>query len=49
MTIDAWHAQYDPGIPRSLAPYPPVTLVDLLQENARLRPAHPALRFNGST
>ncbi len=44
-----WLAQYDPGVPASLCPYPPRTLLDVLGENVSLRPDHPALWFHGAT
>jgi pimeloyl-ACP methyl ester carboxylesterase len=44
-----WSAQYDEGVPRSLAPYPDRTLLDLLREGARERPGSPALLFKGTT
>lgn len=43
-----WAAAYDPGVPRSLAPYPDRTLLDLLREAARERPESAALLFKGS-
>ncbi len=42
-----WLAHYDPGVPWSLAPYPETTLVALLREMARQRPAHRAVYFKG--
>lgn len=44
-----WLAQYDPGVPPTLAPYPPGTILDRIAETARLRPKHPALWFKGRT
>ena len=44
-----WLARYDPGVPRSLAPYPDTTLLDYTAETARLRPGHPALLFKGAS
>jgi long-chain acyl-CoA synthetase len=43
-----WLARYDPGVPRSLAPYPETTLLDLLAETARRRPDHPFILFKGA-
>ncbi len=40
---------YDDGVPSTLHPYPDKTLVGLVRETARERPAHPALRFMGTT
>lgn len=42
-----WHKHYDPGVPFSLEPYPARSLLDVLAESARLRPANPALLFKG--
>jgi long-chain acyl-CoA synthetase len=44
-----WLDHYDPGVPRTLAPYPSRTLVDYLTDNARERPDRPAILFKGST
>ena len=50
MTADApWISRYDPGVPRTLAPYPGRTLVDYLADAARDRPAQAALLFKGGT
>jgi long-chain acyl-CoA synthetase len=43
-----WLARYDPGVPPTLAPYPPRTLLDYLSEAARDRPAAAALLFKGA-
>ncbi len=43
-----WTAHYDREVPPSLAPYPDRTLVDVLDEMARERPAHPAILFKGT-
>ena len=43
-----WHAHYDTGIPRSLAPYPELTLVDLAARQAAEHPRRVALRFEGA-
>jgi long-chain acyl-CoA synthetase len=44
-----WLFRYDPGVPRTLAPYPQRTLVDYLSDLALQRPHDPALLFKGST
>jgi long-chain acyl-CoA synthetase len=50
MTAKApWLAHYDAGVPATLAPYPPGTLLDYLSASARTRPEAPALLFKGST
>ena len=41
------HAQYDPGVRASLAPYPQRTLLDYLADADRERPDHPAVMFKG--
>jgi len=43
-----WLEHYDPGVPRTLAPYPSRTLVDYLSDNARTHPDAPALLFKGA-
>jgi len=43
----ASHAQYDPGVRASLAPYPQRTLLDYLADGVRERPDHPAVLFKG--
>ena len=47
MTELPWLAHYDPGVPRTLEPYPARTLLDYLNDSARERPRHPALLFKG--
>jgi long-chain acyl-CoA synthetase len=49
MTDAPWLSHYDEGIPSSLAPYPQVTLPDILRETARENPEKPALLFLGNT
>jgi long-chain acyl-CoA synthetase len=48
MSTRPWLANYDKGVPAMLAPYPDETLVDLVRQRARERPAAPALRFEGA-
>src|SRR6188472_4184643 len=43
-----WIAQYDPGVPPTLAPYPDLTLADVVHETAKARPGHAAFIFKGS-
>ncbi len=43
-----WLKFYEPKLPHSLKPYPPVTLLDVIGETARQRPAHTALIFKGA-
>jgi long-chain acyl-CoA synthetase len=49
MNSQPWLRHYDEGVPASLAPYPDLTLVDLLRSTARERPHHPALLFKGAS
>jgi long-chain acyl-CoA synthetase len=44
----AWYRSYDDGVPRSLAPYPELTLLDYLRQNAASWPHRPALFFKGA-
>lgn len=44
----AWHRNYDAGVPRSLEPYPDLTLLDYLRQNAASAPDSPALFFKGA-
>jgi long-chain acyl-CoA synthetase len=45
----AWFRNYDKGVPRSLKPYPDLTLLDYLRQNAASWPGRPALFFKGAT
>jgi len=49
MTEAPWLSHYDEGVPHSLAPYPQVTLPDLLRQSALEFPEDPALLFLGNT
>ena len=42
-----WLAHYDPGVPRTLEPYPARTLLDYVNDSVRERPSHPAFLFKG--
>lgn len=44
----AWRRNYDEGVPRTLAPYPDLTLLDYLRQNAAAAPNHNALLFKGA-
>ncbi len=48
MDASPWLTHYDQGVPHSLRPYPDKTLVDVVSETARQRPAHTALIFKGA-
>ena len=43
-----WLAHYDAGVPATLAPYPDETLLDVVERQARERPAAAAIRFEGA-
>ena len=45
---NAWHRNYDEGVPRSLEPYPDLTLLDYLRQNAATAPDRTALLFKGA-
>ena len=45
----AWHRNYDEGVPRTLAPYPSLTLLDYLRQNAASWPGRTALLFKGAS
>jgi len=45
----AWKRNYDDGVPRSLEPYPALTLVDYLRQTAASWPSRPALFFKRAT
>ena len=47
MSEQAWQAHYDAGVPRTLAPYPPETLLDVLERQARAYPGA-GIRFEGA-
>jgi long-chain acyl-CoA synthetase len=47
MTDHPWLSHYDPGVPRTLEPYPRRTLLDYLDDGVRERPGHPAALFKG--
>ena len=44
-----WREHYDRGVPASLAPYESITLIDLVERQAREHPDRVALRFEGAT
>lgn len=48
METQPWLSHYDDGVPRTLRPYPEVTLVDVVAETARMKPRHAALLFKGA-
>jgi long-chain acyl-CoA synthetase len=48
VTDRPWFAHYDDDIPRTLAPYPAETLIDVVRRQAAERPSAAALRFEGA-
>ena len=46
--VTPWLANYDRGVPPTLAPYPKRTLLDYVADAARERPDEPALLFKGA-
>ncbi len=47
MTEHPWYRHYDPGVPRTIGPYPAGTLLDAVSEGVRERPAATAFLFKG--
>ncbi len=45
----AWRRNYDAGVPRTLEPYPELTLLDYARQNAAYWPDRPALLFKGAS
>ena len=45
MTDYPWYKSYDPGVPRSLEPYPGKTIMDYITEAKNERPGYPMLIF----
>ncbi len=43
-----WLKYYEPQMPHSLKPYPEITMIDVVAETVRQRPAHTALIFKGT-
>ncbi|HOG08690.1 MAG: AMP-binding protein [Syntrophales bacterium] len=43
-----WFRNYDAGVPRTLAPYPDKTLLDVVAETAGQRPGHTMMWFKGN-
>jgi long-chain acyl-CoA synthetase len=47
--VSSWFARYDPGVSKSVAPYPDKTLLDYLSDLARNHGNKPALLFKGAS
>jgi long-chain acyl-CoA synthetase len=45
----SWHKNYDQGVPASLQPYPDITLLQVIKENAAQKPDHMMIWFKGNT
>lgn len=43
-----WFKHYETGLPRTLAPYPDCTMLDVVSDTVRERPAHTAMIFKGT-
>jgi long-chain acyl-CoA synthetase len=48
MSGKPWLDHYDEGVPKSLQPYPEITLIETLRETVRLNPEFSVLRFKGA-
>jgi long-chain acyl-CoA synthetase len=48
MSDKPWLNHYDQGVPKSLKPYPEITLIETVRETVRLRPDYPVLIFKGA-
>jgi long-chain acyl-CoA synthetase len=48
MSGKPWLDHYDEGIPKTLKPYPEITLIETLRETVQLKPDFPVLRFKGA-
>jgi long-chain acyl-CoA synthetase len=42
-----WLEHYDQGVPKTLKPYPEITLIDTLREIVSIKPDFPVLWFKG--
>lgn len=49
MSERPWLSHYDEGVPHTLAPYPAITMLDLLRDSAREHPDDDAFLFMGSS
>jgi len=47
MAEHRWFKHYDPGVPHTLEPYPPITLLDVLADAVGARPEYPMLIYQG--
>jgi len=49
MSERPWLSHYDDGVPHTLAPYPPITILDILRLSAQEHPDDAAFLFMGSS
>src|SRR4030043_322749 len=49
MSEKPWLAHYDEGVPKTLRPYPEITLIETLRETVKLKPEYPVLLFKGAS
>ena len=48
MTEKPWLDHYDEDVPKTLQPYPEITLIETLREIVQLKPDFPVLIFKGA-
>jgi len=48
MADKPWLEHYDQGVPKTLKPYPEITLIDTLREIVQIKPEFPVLLFKGA-
>jgi long-chain acyl-CoA synthetase len=48
MSEKPWLEHYDQGVPKTLKPYPEISLIDTLREIVQLKPDFPVLLFKGA-
>ncbi len=48
MSEKPWLDHYDQGVPKTLQPYPEITLIETLRETVQLKPEFPVLLFKGT-
>jgi long-chain acyl-CoA synthetase len=48
MSEKPWLDHYDQGVPKTLQPYPEISLIETLRETVHLRPDFPVLLFKGA-
>jgi long-chain acyl-CoA synthetase len=48
MSEKPWLEHYDQGVPKTLKPYPDITLIETLRETVQIKPEFPVLLFKGA-